>query len=275
MKLATLHDGSRDGQLAVVSRDLTTAHFASGIATRLQALLDDWNFVSPQLEDLYATLNGGKARHAFPFDPRQCLAPLPRAYGLAVARGGEVPPAVWPSDALGAPHDDVPVPPPGDEAAAAEASCEAMPAAVTAGVAAGAGAEQALDSVRLLLLAAVWGHGAPAAFAPLAVTPDELGTAWRGGRVHLSMHCREAGADAPAVDTTLASPFGRCLAVLARRRRVGAGLIVAVPCGAAVSLRAGQTAWIDARAADGRSVFGHLAQRLVPPPGAPGSPSTP
>src|SRR5512145_1925882 len=80
MKLATYQDGSRDGQLVVVSRDLSTAHYASGVASRLQQVLDDWNFVSPQLEDLSATLNDGKARHAFAFDPRLCMAPLPRAY---------------------------------------------------------------------------------------------------------------------------------------------------------------------------------------------------
>ena len=61
MKLATYRDGSRDGQLVVVSRDLSTAHYASGIATRLQQVLDDWNFLSPQLEDLSQTLNHGKA----------------------------------------------------------------------------------------------------------------------------------------------------------------------------------------------------------------------
>src|SRR5258706_11327344 len=83
MKLATYKDGSRDGQLVVVSRDLTTAHYASGIATRLQQLLDDWNFVSPQLEDLYQTLNTGKARHGFEFEPGKCMAPLPRAYQWA------------------------------------------------------------------------------------------------------------------------------------------------------------------------------------------------
>ena len=83
MKLATLKDGSRDGQLAVVSRDLSQAHFAAGIATTLQQVLDDWNFLSPQLEDLYATLNGGKARHAFNFDPRHAMAPLPRAHQWA------------------------------------------------------------------------------------------------------------------------------------------------------------------------------------------------
>ena len=64
-------NGSRDGQLVVVSRDLALAHHASGIASRLQQVLDDWNFLSPQLEDLYATLNSGKARHTFAFDPHQ------------------------------------------------------------------------------------------------------------------------------------------------------------------------------------------------------------
>src|SRR5262249_8883298 len=79
MKLATYKDGSRDGQLVVVSRGLASAHYATGISTRLQQVLDDWNFISPQLQDLYATLNGGKARHAFAFDPALCMAPLPRA----------------------------------------------------------------------------------------------------------------------------------------------------------------------------------------------------
>jgi fumarylacetoacetate (FAA) hydrolase len=83
MKLATYKDGSRDGQLVVVSRDLATAHFATGIATRLQQVLDDWNFLSPQLQDLYVTLNQGKARHAFEFVPEMCAAPLPRAYQWA------------------------------------------------------------------------------------------------------------------------------------------------------------------------------------------------
>ena len=83
MKLATYKDGSRDGQLVVVSRDLGTAHYATGIAQTLQQVLDDWGFLSPQLQDLYVTLNNGKARHAFPFDPAMCMAPLPRAYQWA------------------------------------------------------------------------------------------------------------------------------------------------------------------------------------------------
>ena len=108
MKLATYKDGSRDGQLVLVSRDLSTAHYATGIAQRLQQVLDDWNFLAPQLEDLYQTLNSGKARHAFPFDPKQCMAPLPRAYQWAdgsayvnhvelvrKARGAVLPESFW------------------------------------------------------------------------------------------------------------------------------------------------------------------------------------
>lgn len=80
MKLATYKDGSRDGQLLVVSRDLGSAHYATGIAHRLQQVLDDWDYLAPQLQDLYVQLNAGRAPHAFRFDPQQCMAPLPRAY---------------------------------------------------------------------------------------------------------------------------------------------------------------------------------------------------
>ena len=102
MKLATYKDGSRDGQLIVVSRDLATAHYASQIAHRLQQALDDWNFVAPQLQDLYDALNAGRARHAFPFDPQQCMAPLPRAAQWTqgdVYDGGFTTEPVGPADA--------------------------------------------------------------------------------------------------------------------------------------------------------------------------------
>ena len=131
MKLATYKDGSRDGQLVVVSRDLSTAHYATGIAGKLQQVLDDWGFMSPQLQDLYETLNSGKARHAFPFDPALCMAPLPRAYQWAdgsayinhvelvrAARSSEVPESFYTdplmyqggSDDFLGPCDDVIVP---------------------------------------------------------------------------------------------------------------------------------------------------------------------
>ena len=84
MKLASYADGSRDGHLVIVSRDLTLAHHATGIATRLQQVLDDWGFLAPQLEDLTVQLSHGKLRHAFPFEPQKCLAPLPRGCGWAL-----------------------------------------------------------------------------------------------------------------------------------------------------------------------------------------------
>ena len=75
MKLATYKDCSRDGQLVVVSRDLSMACYATGIANRMQQVLDDWSYMAPQLQDLSHELNHGKSRHAFPFDPQRCMAP--------------------------------------------------------------------------------------------------------------------------------------------------------------------------------------------------------
>jgi fumarylacetoacetate (FAA) hydrolase len=108
MKLATLKDGTRDGQLIVVSRDLKTAVVADGIARNLQRALDDWAFISPQLDDLYRALNEGKARRSFDFEPKDCMAPLPRAYQWAdgsayvnhvelvrKARNAEMPASFW------------------------------------------------------------------------------------------------------------------------------------------------------------------------------------
>ncbi len=85
MKLATYQDGSRDGQLVIVSRDLALAHYATSICNTMQQLLDDWNFLSPQLQDVYDALNRNTARHAFPFDPARCMAPLPRIYQWATS----------------------------------------------------------------------------------------------------------------------------------------------------------------------------------------------
>lgn len=95
MKLATYQDGSKDGQLVVVSRDLKLAHYATGVCHTMQQLLDDWNFLSPQLQDVYDALNRdpgqGITRYAFPFEEERCLAPLPRLYqwasGAAVPAG--------------------------------------------------------------------------------------------------------------------------------------------------------------------------------------------
>ena len=261
MKLATYKDGSRDGQLVVVSRDLATAHYATGIATRLQQVLDDWNFLSPQLEDLFVTLNQGKARHAFPFEPRQCMAPLPRAYQWADAsaylqhvalvrraRGAELPEHLKSDPLMYQGGSDDFLGPCDDAYFGAEAwgiDFEAELAVITGDVAMGASPAQALEGVRLLMLVNDWSlrnlipaelakgfgfiHGKPAtAFGPVAVTPDELGEAWARGRVHLTLQSTWNGR---RVGLTEAGPemhfhFGQLVAHLAKTRQVRAGSIV-------------------------------------------------
>lgn len=261
MKLATYKDGSRDGQLVVVSRDLATAHYATGIAARLQQVLDDWNFLAPQLQDLYQTLNQGKARHAFPFDPKQCMAPLPRAYQWAdgsaymnhvelvrKARNSEVP-ANYYEDPLmyqGGSDDFLG---PCDAARFLNEEWgidfEAELAVVTGDVPMGASPEQALDGVRLIMLANDWslrnlipnelakGFGffqsKPAtAFGPVAVTPDELGEAWDKGRAHVvlqsSWNGRKVGMCEAGPEMTF--HFGQLIAHVAKTRNVRAGSIV-------------------------------------------------
>ena len=261
MKLATYKDGSRDGQLVVVSRDLTTAHYASGIAAQLQQVLDDWNFISPQLEDLSQTLNQGKARHAFPFDPKLCMAPLPRAYQWAdgsaymnhvelvrASRNSEVPanfyedPLMYQggSDDFLGPCDDVVCP-----STDYGIDFEAEVAVITADVPMQATPEQALDGIRLVMiandvslrrlipneLAKHFGflQGKPAtAFSPVAVTLDELGDAWEQGRLHLSMRVDWNG---KRVGMCEAGPemtfhFGQLIAHLCKTRNVRAGSII-------------------------------------------------
>jgi fumarylacetoacetate (FAA) hydrolase len=261
MKLATYKDGSRDGQLVVVARDLTSAHFATGTATRLQQVLDDWNFLAPPLEDLYAALNGGKARHAFAFDARLCMAPLPRACQWAdgsaylnhvelvrKARGAEVPASYYEDPLMyqGGSDDFLG---PRDDAVFASADWgidfEAEVAVITGDLPMGVGADAALEGVRLLMLVNDWslrnlipaelakGFGflqsKPAtAFSPVAVTPDELGGAWQGGRVHLNLESVWNGKRVGLCDAgpEMTFHFGQLIAHLARTRNVRAGSIV-------------------------------------------------
>ena len=341
MKLATYKDGSRDGQLVVVSRDLGLAHFATGTATRLQQVLDDWNFLSPQLQDLYVTLNQGRARHAFTFEPRQCMAPLPRAYQwaygsaypshlarLRLAEGAEgsgscatdaaTAPEATPAAANalqmtrgGSDHFLGPC----DEAwfgpEAWDIDCGAGLAVITGDVAMGASPDQALAGVRLLLLANDWRlrHRLPAerttgfdglqrqpatAFSPVAVTPDELGEAWRGGRVHLALQSALNGQPVGCCDAgpAMRFQFGQLIAHLARTRRLRAGSVVgsgtvsnpqaADQGGHCIAeqraaetiasgeprtpyLAAGDTVRVEMQGRDGLSVFGRIEQRVGGP----------
>ncbi|MDM0017383.1 fumarylacetoacetate hydrolase family protein [Variovorax saccharolyticus] len=261
MKLATLKDGSRDGQLVVVSRDLASAHYATGIASRMQQVLDDWGFMSPQLQDLYAALNAGRARHAFPFDPAQCMAPLPRAYQWAdgsaylnhvelvrKARNAEVPESFYTDPLMYQGGSDDFIGPCDPVVVASEAfgiDFEAEIAVVTGDVRMGATPAQALDGVRLLMLAndvslrnlipaeLAKGFGffqsKPAtAFSPVAVTPDELGGAWQGGRVHLQLQSTWNGRKVGMCDAgeEMTFHFGELIAHIAKTRNVRAGSIV-------------------------------------------------
>jgi fumarylacetoacetate (FAA) hydrolase len=334
MKLATYKDGSRDGQLVVVSRDLTLAHHASGIASKLQQVLDDWNFIAPQLQDLSDTLNGGKARHAFPFEPSQCMAPLPRAYQWADgsayinhvelvrrARNAEVPESFYTDPLMyqGGSDDFL-----GPWELARFASedwgidFEAEVAVVTGDVDMGCTPEQALEGVRLLMLANDWslrnlipaelakGFGffqsKPAtAFSPVAVTPDELGDAWEGGRVHLTLQSawneRKVGLCEAGPEMTF--HFGQLIAHICKTRNVRAGSIVGsgtvsnratevngkkewtkgysciaekraietIEHGAPATefMRYGDTIRIEMKGRDGQSVFGAIEQQVAGP----------
>jgi fumarylacetoacetate (FAA) hydrolase len=325
MKLASYKDGSRDGQLVVVSRDLGTAHCATAIATRLQQVLDDWGFLSPQLEDLYTTLNQGKARHAFAFEPGRCMAPLPRAFQWAdgsafinpielvrKARGVEVPESFY-SDPLmyrGGSDDFLG---PRDEIVCASeewgVDFEAEVAVVTGDVAMGTAPDAALDGIRLLMLAndvslrnlipaeLAKGFGfvqsKPAtAFSPVAVTPDELGAAWQGGRVHLKLESVWNGKRVGLCDAgaEMSFHFGQLIAHLCKTRNVRAGSIIGsgtasnhdwslgyssiaekraietIETGAPKTefMRYGDMIRIEMKGADGMSVFGAIEQTVAP-----------
>lgn len=280
MKLATYQDGSRDGQLVVVSRDLGQAHYASGIAQTVQQVLDDWDYLAPQLHALYQQLNAGRARHAFAFDPQQCLAPLPRAYHwvqaqaypshlarlaleLAAHPGGPAN-APEPTSQPSQPHaPSFPTTQPwmwqgaghgflGPRARfvltqpGAEVDCGAGLAAVLGDVPQGASPAQALGAVRLLMLAASVhlrqvqrlerAHGSapyhsnPAvAFSPVAVTPDELGTAWQQGQVQAVLQTRCNGRKTGLCETggaDMAWGFDTLASQLARSRPLGAGTVL-------------------------------------------------
>jgi fumarylacetoacetate (FAA) hydrolase len=261
MKLATLKDGTRDGQLVVVSRDLRTAAIADSIVSTLQRALDDWAFYAPQLLDLSDAVNQGRARHAFAFDPKACMAPLPRAFQWADgsayvnhvelvrrARGAEMPPEFWTDplmyqggadDLLGA-HDDI--------VCASEAygiDFEAEVAVITSDVPMTTKPDDALKHVRLLMLVndvslrnlipAELGKGfgffqsKPAsAFSPVALTPDELGDAWHEGRVHRPMivHWNSKKVGQPDCGTDMVFNFGQLIAHAAKTRNLRAGSII-------------------------------------------------
>lgn len=232
MKFASYQDASRDGQLVVVSRDLTQAVYPTHIANRLQQVLDDWNYLSPQLQDLSDLLNAGRLRHAFAFNPAQCLAPIPRAFQWA--RGGgftstDALPGQTSSDRFFGAHEPFVC-----SASDAGLDFSAELAVATSDIAQGCTPAKAIEGIRLVLLANHWTLHNPipcdagTAFGPVAVTPDELGDAWSHGRLHMTLQSSLNGRKVGLCDTgeDMAHHFGELIAALARNRKLSAGTLV-------------------------------------------------
>src|SRR6478672_3020226 len=324
MKLATLKDGTRDGQLAVVSRDLKTAAIADGIAPTLQRALDDWPFMAPQLVALYEQLNAGRAQRAFDFDARNCMAPLPRAYQWADgsayvnhvelvrrARQAQMPESFWHDPLMYQGGSDDFIGPTDDIVVMSEEwgiDFEGEVAVVTDDVAMGATPEQAAGHIRLLMLVndvsllnlipaeLAKGFGffqsKPASgFSPVAVTPDELGPAWRDGKVHLPLRVTWNNAQVGQPDAGVDMVFGfpQLIAHLTKTRNARAGSIIGsgtvsnkdarkgytciaekrcletIAGGAATTpfMQFGDTVRIEMLDAQGKSIFGAISQQVV------------
>jgi fumarylacetoacetate (FAA) hydrolase len=322
MKLASLKGAGRDGELVLVSRDLGRMARASDIAPTLQAALDDWARVRPLLEARFETLEAGRFAGAQPFDPARAHSPLPRAYQwcdgsvyaghmerMAKWRNQGIDPRYWQepwmyqgaSDCFLAPYDDIPG---ADEAWGIDYEGEV--AVVTDAVPYGAGDAEAGRRIVLVMLAndvslreligpeLAKGFGfvqsKPAsAFSPVAVTPDELGAAWRDHRLHrplVSWVNGERMGDPDAGE--MVHGFDRLVAHTARTRDLAPGSIIgsgtvaskdaargtsclaerrvieALAHGAPKTpwLRFGDKVRIEMFDAAGRSIFGAIEQRV-------------
>lgn len=260
MKIATLKDGSRDGKLVVVDTAQQTYCDAANIAPTLQAALDDWQTTSVALGELSTKLSAGQVE-SLPFDPSACESPLPRAYQWAdgsayvnhvelvrKARGAEMPESFWTdplmyqggSDTFLAPHDPISVQDP-----AWGIDMEAEVAIIVDDVPMGVSVDHAASHIKLVMivndvslrglipgeLAKGFGffHGKPStAFSPTAMTPDELGDAWDGERLHLPLlvdyNKQPFGRANAGIDMTFGFP--ELIAHAAKSRALAAGTII-------------------------------------------------
>lgn len=259
MKLATLKNGSRDGRLVVVSRNLQRAVDAAAVAPTMQHAIENWAQVEPGLQALYEQLNEGQGALAFDFDPVQAMSPLPRthqfvdasaflnhgnimeeAYQLDVKKTPGIPVLVQrQSDDFLGPCDDYPFPTEADNA-----DFEGEFAVVVDDTPMGSSPQEAESKIRLVMILndvsmrthlfreLQMGFGfinaKPATvFGPVAVTPDELGDAWQNGRVNLYMRVSRNGEwfgnpNGREMDWS----FGELLAHLAYNRNLRAGTIL-------------------------------------------------
>ena len=325
MKLATLNNQSRDGRLLVVSRDLTRCVLVPQIAGTLQAAIDDWKIKSAALQVVSDQLNQHALADSFPLQVRDLLSPLPRAYqwmdGSAYvnhvelvrrARGAEMPPSFWTdplvyqggSDDFLAPTQDAPF-----VSVEHGIDLEAEVAVIVDDVPMGADAAAARQHIKLVLLVNDWslrniipaelakGFGfyqsKPAtAFSPVAVTPDELGDAWDGGKVLLPLvtHVNGAVFGKPNAGIDMTFDFPTLIAHAAKTRSLRAGTVIGsgtvsnydrslgssciaerraletIDSGkpATSFLQYGDTVRIEMFDAGEQSIFGCIEQRVVP-----------
>jgi fumarylacetoacetate (FAA) hydrolase len=323
MKLATYRNGQPDGCLMVVSSDLSSAVDASALAPNLLRALEQWDTLEPQLQQLSDALNAGRAPRAMAFEPARCMAPLPRSFqwcdasaflnhGRLMQRAFntepipdfETIPVMYQgaSDDFLGPQDDVPMP---DESLGIDFEGEF--GVIVGKVPMGATPPEALACVRLLVQLNDWslrglgpremksGFGflqakPSTSFAPVAITPDELGPWWAEGRVHLALEVEwnDEGFGRPN-GREMNFGFGELVAHAARTRKLGAGTIVGsgtvsnaareagsaciaerrvieiIEQGAASTgfMRFNDTVRMRARTPEGTAPFGTIEQRVV------------
>ena len=323
MKLGSLKEGGRDGTLIVVSRDLSRGVRATGIADTLQRALEDWSNTAPRLNALYDALNEGNAQGAFDLDMTALAAPLPRAYefvdGSAYlphvervrrARGAEVPesfytdPLMYQAVSAGfyGPRDPVRVP---SEEYGIDLEAEVV--VVTDDVPMAATPAEAASHIQLVGLVndvslrnlipneLAKGFGflqskPRSALSPVFVTPDELGDAWQGNKVHLALttHINGEWFGAPEAGVDMQFDFAQLVAHAAKTRPLSAGTIVGsgtvanqdtslgascfaekrtvetLETGKPITpfMSFGDTVRIEMLSRDGASVFGAIEQRI-------------
>lgn len=281
MKVASLRTNHPDGRLIVVSRDLQRMADATDIAPSLIDALQCWDEAAPQLQARCDALNAGQLAQVQPFDPAACTAPLPRApqwldasaflnHGRLMERAFNTPPIPdfdtvpvmyqGASDDFLGPQDNVPLPSEADGI-----DFEGEFGVITGPVSMAASPAQALAAVRLLVQINDWslrvlgaqevrtGFGflqakPSSSFAPVAITPDELGDAWRDGRIHLPLHVEWNGQwFGHAHGCEMNYGFGELIAHAARTRRLSAGCIVGSGTVSNVSRAAGSSCIAERR----------------------------
>ncbi len=261
MKLASIHNNTRDGQLVVVSKDLTQAVTVPEIAATMQDAIDNWKETEAKLKNIYIELNANKLPNAFSFSDAKILAPIPRAYHWAdgsayvthvelvrKARNAELPESFWTdplmymgaSDAFIGANDDIEI-----ESEEWGIDFESEVAVITDDVAPGTNEKDALNHIKLITiindvslrnlipneLAKQFGfyQSKPwTSFAPVVVTPDELEGSWKDGKLHLPLYSTLNGSliGSPNAGIDMTFNFGQLIAHAAKTRSLMAGTVI-------------------------------------------------